>query len=232
MTVALFPAAGRGKRMGAGKNKVLLNLAGEPLLLLTLRRFAECKSVDFFIVIVGENEVEEINHILSKEKTLPPYKVVIGGSERQYSVENGINALPSDADIVLVHDAARPFVSVETIEKVISAAKNYGAAIAAVPAKNTVKFVENGIITATPPREKIWAATTPQGFRRDILTEAYKKAKADNFFGTDDASLVERLKINVHIVEDSYDNFKITTKSDFKIAEYIMVTSKNSKNIY
>lgn len=221
MTVALFPAAGRGRRVGANKNKILLNLNETPILIHTLRRFASAKIVDYFIIIVAAHEIEEVTELIKNEK-LPPHKVIVGGSERQYSVENGLNALPNDADIVLVHDAARPFVSVETIEKVTNAAKKYGAAIAAVPEKNTVKTVQNGVITGTPKRENLWAATTPQGFKRDILTLAYKKAREDDFLGTDDASLVERLGVSVHIAEDTYDNFKITSKSDLKIAEFIM----------
>ncbi len=221
MTVAIFPAAGKGRRMGGDKNKVLIELNGFPILLHTLRRFAECKSVDYFIVIVGKNEVDEINHIL-KDEELPPYKIVIGGSERQYSVANGLKKLPENTEVVLIHDAARPFVAVDTIERVIESAKTYGAAIAAFPEKNTVKVVENGVITSTPEREKLWAATTPQGFQTKIIKEAYNRAIEDNFLGTDDSSLVERLGKSVYIIEDSYENFKITTKSDLKMAEYML----------
>ncbi len=221
MTTALFPAAGKGRRMGGDKNKILMELNGIPIILHTLRRFAECRSVDYFVVIVGKNEVDEINHILEDEE-LPPYKIVIGGSERQYSVANGLKALPENTDVVLIHDAARPFVTVDTIERVIDAVKTYGAAIAAFPEKNTVKVVENGIITSTPEREKLWAATTPQGFQTKIIKEAYNRAIEDNFLGTDDSSLVERLGKSVHIIEDSYENFKITTKSDLKMAEYML----------
>ncbi|MBR3723040.1 MAG: 2-C-methyl-D-erythritol 4-phosphate cytidylyltransferase, partial [Selenomonadaceae bacterium] len=170
-------------------------------------------------VIVGKNEVDEVGRILEKENGLKPYKIVIGGSERQYSVENGLKALPEKADIVLVHDAARPLISKDTIEKVISAAREKGAAIAAVPEKNTVKVVENGIITDTPKREKLYAAQTPQGFRRNVLLNAYEKARKDGFLGTDDSSLVERMGIPVHIVIDDDKNIKLTTPSDLKMAE-------------
>lgn len=227
MTVAMFAAAGKGRRIGADKNKVLLNLSGKPILVHTLQKFAKCKAIDEFIIITGKNDIDEVNEIL-KTENLPKTIVVEGGAERQYSVENGLKALPENADIVLIHDAVRPFVSLKTIEKVITAAKEHGAAIAAVPEKNTIKVVENGIIKSTPSRENIWVATTPQGFRRDILVNAYKKAREDNFFGTDDASLVERLGTEVHIVEDTYENFKITTKSDLKMAEYLIVPLKNS----
>lgn len=224
MTVALIAAAGSGKRMGAGRNKVFLPIHDAPILVHTLRGLARSEKINSFIIIAAENETDEIKERLRQEK-LPPFKIVVGGSERQYSIENGLKALPKDADIVLVHDAARPFVSVKTIEGVIDAAKKYGAAISAFPEKNTIKEVENGVITGTPKREKLWAATTPQGFSKDVLLKAYQKAREDNYLGTDDASLVERIGVAVHIVEDSYDNFKITTPNDLKMAEY-MLTSR------
>ncbi|MBR3624708.1 MAG: 2-C-methyl-D-erythritol 4-phosphate cytidylyltransferase [Selenomonadaceae bacterium] len=219
MVAAMFPAAGSGRRMGAKKNKVLLSLDGKPILVHTLRKFSNSPSVDFLVVIAGENEIDEVGRILEDEADLKPYKIVAGGSERQYSVENGLKALPDDAEIVLVHDAARPLVAVDTIEKVISAVREKGAAIAAVPEKNTVKVVENGIIVDTPKREKLYAAQTPQGFKRDVLLNAYEKARKDGFLGTDDSSLVERMGFSVHIVIDDDKNIKLTTPSDLKMAE-------------
>jgi len=221
MTALIIPAAGKGKRMGVGKNKALLDLSGAPILVHTLRKFANSGKIDAIIIIVGENEVDEVKEIL-KNENLPPFKIVIGGSERQYSIENGLKELPKNADVVLVHDAARPLVSVKTIENVIEAVKTYGAAISAVPVKDTVKVVENDEVVSTPKRETLWAATTPQGFRRDILVKAYVKAREDNFLGTDDASLVERLGVKIHIVKDDYENFKITTKSDLLLAESVL----------
>ena len=219
MVVALFPAAGSGRRMGAGMNKVLMPLAGASVLVHTLRKFSSVSAVDFLIVIVAEKEVNEVERLLSAEKNLKPYKIVVGGAERQYSVENGLKSLPDGADIILVHDAARPLVSVKTIENVIRAAREKGAAIAAVPEKNTVKVVKDGVIINTPNRENLYAALTPQGFRRDILIDAYKKAREDNFLGTDDASLAERAGVSVYIVPDDDMNIKITTPNDLKTAE-------------
>ena len=221
MVAALFPAAGIGKRMGAAMNKVLIPISGTPILVHTLRKFSACDKVDFLIVITGKNEMEEVAGILSKE-SLKPYKIVAGGKERQYSVENGLDALPENAEILLVHDAARPLVSVKTIESVIEAARKNGAAIAALPEKNTVKVVENGIIKDTPNREKLFAALTPQGFKRDILINAYKKAREDGFLGTDDASLVERTGTSVHIVLDEDTNIKLTTPNDLKLAKIFL----------
>ena len=223
MVTVIFPAAGEGRRMNAGKNKVLLELLGRPILVQTLLRFSECASVDDFIVVVGEEDVEKVTTTLAKTGGLKPFRVVAGGSERQYSVRNGIAALHPDTEIVLVHDAARPLVSVKTIEAVVAEAWRSGAAIAAVRAKNTIKIVRgDGVVESTPERAKLWEVQTPQGFRRDILEEAYRRAEAESFLGTDDAGLVERLGLPVRVVEGSYRNIKVTTPEDLWVVETFM----------
>ena len=223
MVTVIFPAAGEGRRMNAGKNKVLLELLGKPSLVRTLLRFSECAAVDDFIVVVGEEDVETVTAILAKTGGLKPFRVVAGGSERQYSVRNGIAALHPDTEVVLVHDAARPLVSVKTIEAVVAEAWRSGAAIAAVRAKNTIKIVRgDGVVESTPERGKLWEVQTPQGFRRDILEEAYRRAEADGFLGTDDAGLVERLGLPVRVVEGGYRNIKVTTPEDLWIVETFM----------
>ena len=209
--------------MNAGKNKVLLELLGKPILVQTLLRFSECASVDDFIVVVGEEDVEKGTATLAKTGGLKPFRVVAGGSERQYSVRNGIAALHPDTEVVLVHDAARPLVSVKTIEAVVAEAWRSGAAIAAVRAKNTIKIVRgDGVVESTPERAKLWEVQTPQGFRRDILEEAYRRAEAESFLGTDDAGLVERLGLPVRVVEGSYRNIKVTTPEDLWVVETFM----------
>ena len=176
MVSVIFPAAGEGRRMNAGKNKVLLELMGKPILVRTLLRFSECPAVDDFLFVVGEEDVELVEREHQKVGGLKPFRVVAGGSERQYSVRNGIAALHPDADVVLVHDAARPLVSVKTIEAVTAEAWRSGAAIAAVRAKNTIKVVRgDGVVESTPERANLWEVQTPQGFRRDILEAAGKK---------------------------------------------------------
>ncbi len=215
----ILPAAGRGKRMQAGVNKVFLSLLGKPILYHTLRAFAAVPEVKELIVVTGEEEVAALRRSLHHLPGLPAVKVVAGGSERQYSVWNGLRASSADADVVLVHDAARPLVTRETIENVIAAAKENGAAIAAVPEKNTVKIVEDGVVASTPDRSKLWAVQTPQGFQRDLLMKANEKAETDGFLGTDDASLVEHYGAKVHVVMDSYQNIKITTPEDLVVAE-------------
>ncbi len=220
MVTAVFPAAGQGRRMNVGINKVFLDLLGKPILVHTLQRFSRSKNIDYLVVVVAAEEVSLIRKLLRAVPGLKPYQVVAGGSERQYSIANGLAVVPENSEIILVHDAARPLTSIETIDRVVEGAREVGGAIAAVPEKNTVKIVdEDGIVKETPPRKTLWEVQTPQGFRRDILLEAYRKAKEDAFLGTDDSSLVERLGVPVKVVESDYRNIKVTTPEDMLIAE-------------
>ena len=223
MVSVILPAAGRGKRMQAGVNKVFLRLMGKPILFHTLRVFAAVPEVQEIIVVTGAEEVEPLRRALQGlglfREAAKSVKVVAGGSERQYSVWNGLKASSEASDVILVHDAARPLVSRATIEAVIEAARENGAAIAAVPEKNTVKVVKDGVVTATPDRSTLWAVQTPQGFSRSLLMAANEKAESDGFLGTDDASLVERYGAKVHVVMDSYQNIKVTTPEDLVVAE-------------
>ena len=213
MVSVILPAAGRGKRMQAGVNKVFLRLMGKPILFHTLRAFAAVPEVQEIIVVTGAEEVEPLRRALQGlglfREAAKSVKVVVGGSERQYSVWNGLKASSEASDVILVHDAARPLVSRATIE----------AVIAAVPEKNTVKVVKDGVVTATPDRSTLWAVQTPQGFSRSLLMAANEKAESDGFLGTDDASLVERYGARVHVVMDSYQNIKVTTPEDLVVAE-------------
>lgn len=222
MVSVIFPAAGRGKRMKAGMNKVFLELSGIPILVRTLLRFSSCPEVDNLVVVVGEEDVPFVRGILGRVSGLKPWQVVAGGSERQYSVWNGIQAIAdaSDDDIILVHDAARPLVSVDVIRETIQSARVHGGAIAAVPAKNTIKICdEKQQVVKTPDRSTLWEIQTPQGFRRDILVRANEQAIKDGFLGTDDASLVERCGYPVYIVNSDYRNIKITTPEDIVVAK-------------
>ena len=227
MVTAIFPAAGASRRMKINTNKNFLEFDGEKILLKTLKTFSKVERVKNLIVVVAESEVETVKNFLSAEENLKPYKIVIGGSERQYSIANGLKFLPDDTEIILVHDAARPLVSQTVIENVIDAAEKFGGAIAAVPAKNTIKFIDaENFVKSTPPRSELVEVQTPQGFRKDILLRAYKKAEEENFLGTDDASLVERLGEKIKIVFGDYKNIKITTQEDLKIAETFLTAKK------
>lgn len=220
MVTAIFPAAGSSRRMGGGVNKNFLELAGEPILIRTLKTFSQVERVNFLIVVVAAHEVETVEKLLRGTEGLKSWLVTTGGSERQYSIANGLKLLPDDAEIILVHDAARPLVSARTINNVIDAAEKFGGAIAAVPSKDTIKVVDaKGFVRQTPPRSELVAVQTPQGFRREILLRAYDKAAEENFLGTDDSSLVERLGIKIKVVTSDYRNIKVTTPEDIFIAE-------------
>ena len=235
MVTAIFPAAGKGKRMQAGMNKVLVELEGMPILVRTLARFSRCQAVDRLVVVVAAHEADFVTDMLTgsdREFGLKPWQVTAGGSERQYSVWNGIQAVQgaADDDIILVHDAARPLVSEKTILETIRVAEAKGAAIAAVPAKNTIKLCNAaGEVVETPDRSRLWEVQTPQGFRRDILVRANQQAMAESFLGTDDASLVERLGQKVFIVESDYRNIKLTTPEDMVIAKAFLAAEEENE---
>ncbi len=220
MVSVIFPAAGRGKRMGLGFNKIFTELSGNPILIQTLLTFSRCSCVNELIIVVDTGEIEIIRKVLAKIPKLKPYKVVSGGSERQYSVYNGLMAVSDECDIVLVHDAARPLISERIIQNVVDEVMLSGSAVCAVPVKDTTAVInETGFIDNVPDRNKLWAIQTPQGFRKEILLEAHKKAQEDQFLGTDEASLVRRTSHPVKLVMGDYDNIKITTPTDLFFAE-------------
>ncbi len=222
MITAIFPAAGQSRRMQSTVNKNFMTLEGVPILLRTLRTFS-MTAVNDFIVVVAADELDQTRRLLDAEKNLKPCKIVAGGSERQYSIANALKFLSEATEIILVHDAARPLISLETIEAVIDSARRFGGAIAAVPAKNTIKVIDGeGFVENTPPRATLVEVQTPQGFRREILLEAYARAARDGFLGTDDASLVERIGGRVKVVTSDYRNIKITTPEDLQIAAALM----------
>ena len=220
MVSAIFPAAGRGSRMKANRNKILLELAGETILVQTLKKFAKVDRISNLIVAVAEDEIPLISTLLESKNFSKPIQIVAGGSERQFSIFNAIKFVPPESEIVLVHDAARPLVSIETINRVINAAIEFGGSIAAVPEKNTIKIAtEDQFVQKTLPRNRLWEIQTPQAFRREIIEQAYESAMSENFLGTDDSSLVERIGAPVKIVESDPYNIKITTPDDLLFAE-------------
>jgi len=235
--LAIIPAAGLGTRMASapaakGKKPVapkqFAELAGTPILLHTLRRIC-IPELERVYIALRATEVSSFQKWLAAENEALRRKVQIveGGEHRQHSVANAlaeISAAPED--VVLVHDAVRPFVTAEIIHEVIHAVEKYGAAIAGVPAVDTVKQVERtaegALITATVPRERVVMAQTPQGFRYDVLKKAFDEAAADEFLGTDEASLVERSGHDVAVVMGSQRNIKITTPADLDLAEFYL----------
>jgi 2-C-methyl-D-erythritol 4-phosphate cytidylyltransferase len=234
--VVIIPAAGLGTRMASalgGKkhtaSKQFTELAGTPVLIHTLRKFAAGSPASEIYVALRANEMDAFRDRLNDAADLQgkTIRIVEGGEHRQQSVANAIAAISAAADdIVLVHDAVRPFVSAEIIAEVIEGARKYGAAIAGVPAVDTVKQVERtaegAVVTATVPRERVVMAQTPQGFRFDLLKKAFDEAAADGFIGTDEASLVERSGHQVAVVMGSPKNIKITTPADLELAEFYL----------
>ena len=230
--VVIIPAAGLGTRMAAQSGarpqqatKQFAEIAGKPILQHTLEKFAQISSVSDIYIAVRESETGRLSDFLAAQRLRPTMHVVVGGDHRQESVANALAAVKADKeDIVLVHDAVRPFVDAEIIENVIEAAAKHGAAIAGLPAVDTIKHVERtaegAIITSTVPRERVVMAQTPQGFRYELLKRVFDDAAQDGFVGTDEASLVERAGHQVAVVMGSPRNIKITTPSDMELAEF------------
>lgn len=208
--------------MHADRAKQMLELGGVPLLVHTLKRFEACDAVDQVILVLQPSLTSEILSLLPKHNLKKILRVVAGGAERQDSVYRGIQVVNEEsAGIVLVHDAARPFIRADEIQSVIERAAIKGAAIMATPAVDTIKQVKQSTIRRTLNRQSIYYAQTPQAFRYAIIKEAYDRAFAEGFRATDDAQLVERLGHKVSVVEGSAINLKITRPFDLKIAEVI-----------
>lgn len=226
---AILPAAGLGTRMGAETPKQFLELNGTPIVMLSLRRIASCPLVTELIVATRADEVHRLEERIAKEKLKQPVRVVKGGDSRQDSVAAALCEVPKDAEIVLVHDAVRPFVTVEQITRVIEEARRCGAAILGIPAMDTVKEVKRAslpedvaLITATVPRERVVLAQTPQVFATKLLKEAFARAQDDGVNASDEAGLVERLGHNVHVVLGSERNMKITKPADMELARFYL----------
>ncbi|WP_018663986.1 2-C-methyl-D-erythritol 4-phosphate cytidylyltransferase [Heyndrickxia acidiproducens] len=217
----IIPAAGQGKRMGAGMNKLFLELDGRPVIARTAETFLRDPDCRKIILPVQPQDRQKMSEVVNEMPGAGKIAFTCGGDERQYSVYHGLG-LAGGAGIILVHDGARPFIQPETIRELVRAAAEKGAAIAAVPVKDTIKRVKGHTVTETVERSSLWQVQTPQAFRMPLLKMAHEKAAAEHFLGTDEASLVERLSIPVHIVMGSYDNIKITTPEDLYFAEAIL----------
>ncbi|MEW6327137.1 MAG: 2-C-methyl-D-erythritol 4-phosphate cytidylyltransferase [Thermodesulfobacteriota bacterium] len=222
--MAIITAAGKGVRIGTAVAKQFLPVLEKPLLWHTIKVFENCPGIDNIILVLPPGMVKigrELFQTKGEFKKL--WKVVAGGKTRQDSVSNGLRAIPEKYKIVVVHDAVRPLVDEDTIKEAIELAKEKGAAIAAIPANDTLKHVSpDGCIVRTVERSLIWQAQTPQVFRVKLLREAFTEAQKDNFYGTDEASLVERLGRPVYIIKGASTNIKVTTPSDLKLVEILL----------
>ncbi len=211
-------AAGSGKRLGSDLAKAFVPLAGHPMLYYALRTIASVDSIVEAVVAVPAGMEGQARAIADSAGLRIPVKLTPGGSERQHSVHLALQLTSAESDLVIVHDAARPFATREIFEACLKAASRAGSAIAAIPVSDTLKRAEGKTISATVARGGLWQAQTPQAFRRELLIRAHQQAEAEASAATDDADLVERLGPKVEIVEGAALNFKITTPADLQLA--------------
>ena len=216
---AVVPAGGTGIRMGGTVPKQFLELNGKPILYYTLKTLQDCGIISELILVVPEKEYDNAcTDWLGKPEIVT--KVVVGGEKRQDSVYNGFCELSPQTEIVLVHDGVRPFLSHQMIQESVDAAREYGAAITAIPVNDTIKKVDDsGLVSKTVDREGLWRVQTPQVFRYELLEEAFKKANSEKFYGTDEGTLIEHLGKPVKVVEGSEQNIKITRPEDLRLSE-------------
>ena len=223
----ILPAAGLGTRMGREKSgvsrKQFMLLEGAPILIHTIRKFLRCPLVSEIVVALRQEDMDWARGLIHQEHPANPVRLVEGGESRQESVQNALAALGPGTDLVAVHDAVRPFIEPELIERVIQEAAETGAAIVGIVPVDTVKRVHKNKIRATLPREHLVLAQTPQVFRFDLLNRAFEMARQDGFLGTDEASLVERLEqVEVSVVQGSDRNIKITKPTDMDLARLFL----------
>lgn len=219
----LLAAAGTGTRLGGDRPKALANIAGRPLLVHTLTRFHAMGLAQGAVVLVTPGLADEFQAVLDSASLDVDLHLVEGGAERQISIQNGLAALPGDTDIVVIHDAARPFVSEEAVRASIEAAEQCGAATVALPSVDTILHGDaDAFLVDTPPRETMWLCQTPQVFRTKVIRDAHERAKADGTQVTDDATLVKRYGNPVKLIPGDRLNFKITTPADIAFAEAVI----------
>lgn len=221
----IIPAAGSGKRMGAGRNKLFIEVDGRPIILHTLDVFASDLHCEKIILVIQPSDESYFREIMYGHPSSAKAIFVYGGEERQHSVYNGLKA--ASEQIILVHDGARPFIRQQTIGRLVQAAHDSGAAIAAVPVKDTIKRADQKRVVETVERSGLWQVQTPQAFHLPILISAHEQAKERGYLGTDEASLVEKVGLPVMIIESDYDNIKLTTPEDLYFAEAIMAKRRN-----
>ena len=223
MIYLLIPAAGMGRRMGSDRNKLLLSLLGKPLLTWTLLAAEASEKVGWMGIMGQPYDFLNFEKIIPHLKLSKPVELITGGDTRQQSVYNGLQALPAAAEKVLIHDGARCLVTPDLFDRCAQALSRYSGLIAAVPVKDTIKVVDDSLlIQDTPDRRQLWAAQTPQGFAVELLKDCHEQGRKLGLEVTDDAALLEKCNLAVHIVEGEETNLKVTTPIDLAIAEFIL----------
>jgi 2-C-methyl-D-erythritol 4-phosphate cytidylyltransferase len=225
----VIPAAGQGKRMNAGIAKQWIELLGRPVLAYTLDVFEKDPNCKGVILVGSEQELKQMKEFVQTFQYTKVREIVPGGSERQHSVYEGLKVVPEDCGLVLIHDAARPFITEHHIGQLVENAAETGSAVLAVPLKDTVKRVVQNQVEETIDRSSLWAVQTPQAFRLSLVKQAHKKAADEKWVGTDDASLVERIGENVAIVMGDYHNIKLTTSDDLLFGQAILLERQGEK---
>ncbi|WP_238884295.1 2-C-methyl-D-erythritol 4-phosphate cytidylyltransferase [Clostridium sp. YIM B02551] len=221
--VAVIVAGGKGKRMSADISKQFIELKGRPILYYTLEKFLENKNIDKVVLVLPEDEIEYCRENILYKYNLNVWKIVSGGKERSDSVYYGLKSIEGDAEIVLIHDGARPFVSNEIIENGIKYAKLYGAAACGVTPKDTIKVIgENGFSKETPDRNTLFAVQTPQSFKHNLILKAHESVREKGTVVTDDTMVAELYGEKVFLYHGDYNNIKITTPEDLIIAENLI----------
>ena len=217
---AVIVAAGKGRRMGTEISKQFLPLCGKEILAHSVEKFEKAEKIRDIVLVTGEDSLQDVREMAQEYGWKKIVSVVAGGKERQDSVWNGLQAVSADTEIVLIHDGVRPFVTEDILNHSIETAVEMGGCVAGVPAKDTIKVCNSeNIAVATPDRSTLWQIQTPQTFQKDLIMQAYQKAKEEGFVGTDDASLAEYSGCPVKVIMGSYRNIKITTKEDLLIGE-------------
>ncbi|RKD33766.1 2-C-methyl-D-erythritol 4-phosphate cytidylyltransferase [Thermohalobacter berrensis] len=224
----VIPAAGLGKRMKSKINKQFIKIKNKPILAYTIEKFEECKYVDEIVVVTRKEEMEFCKvEVIEKYGFKKVKGIVEGGKERQDSVYNGLLAVSENCDIVLIHDGARPFVSIKNIVDGIKGVLEYKACVIGVPVKDTIKKVNDQLdVVDTPKRSELWAVQTPQCFDYNLILKAYRRLENEQIHVTDDSNLVELLGHKVKMIKGSYDNIKVTTPEDLKIGEVILESNQ------
>jgi 2-C-methyl-D-erythritol 4-phosphate cytidylyltransferase/2-C-methyl-D-erythritol 4-phosphate cytidylyltransferase/2-C-methyl-D-erythritol 2,4-cyclodiphosphate synthase len=222
---AIIVGAGEGKRMGGPVPKSFLPIAGRPLVLRALDRFFLARSIEKIVLVVAGTEMQRSQALMQSDLNLShrPWALQVGGATRQESVRRGLEQLDSDCEIVVIHDAARPFVSASLIDRCVDEACRVGAVVVGVPVRDTIKVVsEEHWVQATPARNSLWEIQTPQVFRKELIVEAHDRAIRQAIDATDDSTLVEQMGKAVLVLQGETTNIKITTPEDILLAEALL----------
>lgn len=223
MNGVIIVAAGTGSRMKANINKQFIKLNDKEIITYTIEKFYNNKNINDIVIVVKEDEVEFFKKEILDKYNFNNIKIAYGGKERQDSVYNGIKVLDKNCKYVLVHDGARPFVNEDIINRSLEEVQKYKSVVVGVPVKDTIKVVNNNnYIVDTPNRSTLWSVQTPQTFDYSVIKRAYEDAFDNNFYGTDDAMLVERIGYTVKMIYGSYNNIKVTTTEDIDIGIQIL----------